>query len=301
MRQCARTDISDITPDKNSVICTVWAELYSYFLKQYGIESSVVAAVRDGVVASHKFVEIYLEDQVVKADATNVTKSHYDRSSMSDMTRIKLGIMPAGFRSKNFDKLSRKYQIQSLADKITEIKRLIDTVQERNQPEATSKRRERAMKIKERLKIISEQIKESKLDNMANVQYLKTLCTVFFSNEQQRGTVILNNSVYTQNQAGKCFIKPVIAINIGTSEQPKYKYIILNNKEDGLQAVQGQELIKAMSDGKLNIIKTRSQIPGLDYELIEQNKKDIKQKNEPQKKENAGHQKEEDDLGKDEI
>lgn len=291
IRKLFQKDISDITVDRNNVICSKWAELYSYFLQLYGIKSTVVAEIMkvQGIPhdknftrrypAAHKYVEIYVDDQIIKADATNITTSQFDMTRLSDLTRTKLNLMPAGFESKNYKELSEKYHKRTISEKISEIKSLIS-----EKEQETGHREENVDEISDierKIGIMSDEIKSSKLDNMANAQYIKVLEHALFgiSNNRSLQRINLNLSSYVQDREGRCYIKPIISINIGSMEHPEYRYVILDDPSQGLQSISKEEIERAMIQGILKTIKDKEEIEGIDYDRINKSIKEEKNKN----------------------
>lgn len=83
--------LKECSEDKK-VTCKSWAELYTYFLKKNGIDAYI------NQNGEHKYVTIINDCKMITADATNLTQSKIDKTRMSDLTRAKLGIKPAGLK-----------------------------------------------------------------------------------------------------------------------------------------------------------------------------------------------------------
>lgn len=290
IRKLFQKDISDVTMDRNNVICETWAKLYSYYLQLYGLKSTVVSEIikQEGTsngrntkrrfLAAHKYVEIYTDDQIIKADATNVTTSQFDRSSLSDLTRTKLNLMPAGFESKHYKELSEKYHKRTISEKVSEITSLISEREHKNRHGVDNAHE--ISDIERNLEIMSDEIKKSKLDNMANVQYMRVLNSTLFGSRNNRSlerTHLSHSSVYTQDKEGRCYFKPIMSVNIGSFERPEYRYVILDNPSKGLQSISKEEIERSMMQGVLKAVKGKRKIDGIDYDRIDKSMK--KEKN----------------------
>lgn len=263
--------IPEITPDNNKVICVLWAQVYSYFLKLYGIDSSIKFNVTkfsktygngeriERLNSSHKYVEVYVDDQIIEADATNATRSKIDNTSMSDLTRTKIGIVPAGFRSEHFEEIAKKHSMETISDRVDKIKTLIKSNGINNERSDTIEG------FEQKIRIISEQLKQSNLDNMANMQYLRTLHWIFLSSKSK-----INWSLYMQDEKGKCYIKPIIAMDMGNEQQHKYRYFIVDDSKRGIEHIGKEELERAIREGILHqtVEKKKHLIPGIDYDSI---------------------------------
>lgn len=100
-----RQDIHDVTLNHNKVVCSSWAGLFAYFLNKNHIEAVVSSS------GTHKYVTFKAGGYLCQADATLNFFDSKNRSSMSDLTRVKLGLQPCGFSIiSNDEKLGVVYQ-----------------------------------------------------------------------------------------------------------------------------------------------------------------------------------------------
>lgn len=98
-------DIHDVTLNHNKVVCSSWAGLFAYFLNKNHIEAVVSSS------GTHKYVTFKAGGYLCQADATCNLADTTNHSSMSDLTRVKLGLQPCGVSIiSNDEKLGVVYQ-----------------------------------------------------------------------------------------------------------------------------------------------------------------------------------------------
>lgn len=240
----------------NSLICKQWSELYAYFLEKSGFEAYVCGN------GKHKNVKAYYGTTLIEADATNQTTSPSDPSRLTDLTRSKLGVRPAGFKAyefyrdkqttRNLSTIQLNYDIgdfsrnQGANEQLLEIINLIDegrdltdVIMGLNDPN------DRVGTIMKKISFISDMLKGASLDNMDSVGYLNHLfhCTL---NSEERQRAKNTNAFYKNLYTNDCDMVPIISINVAQDK---------NNprQEDYLffEFVQGTHEIKPISRDKL--------------------------------------------------
>lgn len=85
-------DIHEVSSGNNRVICTTWTALFVYFLNKNGIEAVISGS---GV---HQYVIFKANGYLYRVDATTNLFDQENKTNMSDLTRVKLGLKPCGFQ-----------------------------------------------------------------------------------------------------------------------------------------------------------------------------------------------------------
>lgn len=240
----------------NSLVCKQWSELYAYFLEKNGFEAYVCGS------GKHKNVKAYYGTTLIEADATNQTTSPSDPSRLTDLTRSKLGVRPAGFNAyefyrdkqttRNLSAIQLNYDIgdfsrnQGANEQLLEIMNLIDedrdltdVIMGLNNPN------DRIGTIMKKISFISDMLKRARLDNMDSIGYLNHLfhCTL---NSEERQRAKNTNAFYKNLYTNDCDMVPIISINVAQDKtNPK--------QEDYLffEFVQDTHEIKPISREKL--------------------------------------------------
>ena len=268
------------TNQDNSVVCKQWSELYAHLLQKCGYEAYVTGK------GKHKKVIAFFGTTMIEADATNQTTSPDDPSRLTDLTRSKLGVRPAGFKAydlygekpvaKNLDTISLNYdtddlarndgasqQVIELMNHIHDDRNLSSLVMGLNNPNDI---RGSVMK---KLGFISDMLKGSKLDNMDSVGYLNHLFhCVLTPDELQvaRSTNAFYENLYTND----CNMVPIISIN--NAEPPNaarpgdFLYFVFNQKTHAIEPIDRAVLIDKVVKGTLiqgRGKNDRAFIPGL--------------------------------------
>lgn len=258
-----RTDISDLTTEKNRLICTTFSELYCYFLSKYGIKSLLVESKSPENINNnicHYLVQVNTENDVIYADATNgVVDDH--GLNMTDMTRAKLGIEPANFKSTNgktygSDKQHKasSYKLQSQLD---EIKSQIDEISAKSNTDEIT--------VSDRINIMKRQLQKlptAKLGNYATVQYMTMLFDHLFSHYTSKNNTLvsISKSLYVQEGEDIYSYFPIVYLQKDKDEYEYYCY----NQENGLKQMELKDLKHLLDTGKLNyIVGKENRIPGL--------------------------------------
>lgn len=253
------------TKEENSIICKQWAELYAHMLQKCGYEAYVCGK------GKHKSVRAFFGTTMIEADATNQTTSPEDPSRLTDLTRSKLGVRPAGFKAfdlygekpvtKNLQTISLDYSIDDFArnegavEQVTELmnhihdeRNLSSLIMGLNTPN------DRRGSIMKKLGFISDMLKGSKLDNMDSVGYLNHLFhNVLTPYELQvaRNTNAFYENLYTND----CNMVPIISIN--NADDPSratpndYLYFVFNQHSHAIEPITRDELFNQVVNGKL--------------------------------------------------
>lgn len=240
--------------DDKKVTCKTWAELYAYLLKRKGINAYI------NLNGEHKYVTIIDGCRVIYADATNLTKSQMDKTRMSDLTRAKLGIKPAGLKMRNL-KTNEESQINVQSQKsftidnseLENVSELIDLIGDNR--DYTSELFDIEPDTKDTLKelnIINNIIKDSHLSGIERIDYLANLRYIIM-NEEGRKKTKLFHGLYTQDKNFNREIVPIFSVNIGDTNNPNYKYLTYVD-EKGLVPIAQSELKRKIENGVYNII-----------------------------------------------
>lgn len=256
--------IDKTTIEDNSLICKQWAELYAYFLEKSGFEAYVCGKGR------HKNVKAYWGTTLIEADATNQTTAIDDPSRLTDLTRSKLGVRPAGFKAYEFykDKMTTRnlstiqldYDIADFAtnrganDQLLEILNLIDDnrdltglLMDLNTPN------NEVGTIMKKLGFISDMIKTAHLDNMDSVGYLNHLfhCTLTPAECKRAKNT---NAFYQNLYSNDCNLVPIIAVNISQNlECPgpdDYLYLEFVQNVHEIRPISRDKLIEKVVSGE---------------------------------------------------
>lgn len=248
----------------NSLICKQWSELYAYFLEKNGFEAYVCGS------GKHKNVKAYYGTTLIEADATNQTTSPSDPSRLTDLTRSKLGVRPAGFRAyefyrdkqttRNLSTIQLNYDIgdfsrnQGANEQLLEIMNLIDedrdltdVIMGLNNPN------DRVGTIMKKISFISDMLKGASLDNMDSIGYLNHLfhCTLT-SKECQRAKS--TNAFYKNLYTNDCDMVPIISINVAKDQtnprQEDYLFFEFVQDTHEIKPISREKLIEKVISGE---------------------------------------------------
>lgn len=252
------------------VTCKTWAELYTYILKKNGINAYINL---NGV---HKNVTIIDGLQIITADATNLTQSQIDKTQMSDLTRARLGIKPAGLKIRDLkSNVERQIDVQSQKEfsidksELENVSELIDLIgNDRNYTSELFDINENSdvQNILKELSLINNILQESHLSGIERIDYLSNLRYMIMGEEERKKTGLFH-SLYTQDENYNREIVAIFSVNIGDEKNPNYKYLTYAD-EKGLVPITQSEITKRIEDGTYNIIPEKRPIVGIDYEKI---------------------------------
>lgn len=240
----------------NSLICKQWSELYAYFLEKSGFEAYVCGS------GKHKNVKAYYGTTLIEADATNQTTSPSDPSRLTDLTRSKLGVRPAGFNAydfyrdkqttRNLSTIQLNYDIADFStnrganEQLLEIMNLID--EDRDLSDiimGLNNPNDKVGTIMKKIGFISDMLKGASLDNMDSIGYLNHLfhCTL---NSDERQRAKNTNAFYKNLYTNDCDMVPIISINVAQDlANPKQEDFLF------FEFVQDTHEIKPISREKL--------------------------------------------------
>ena len=258
-------NISDLTVENNRLVCSTFSELYCYILSKFGIESHLIESKSPQNLDNdicHRLVEVVTDNDIIYADATNGIVDEYNLN-MTDMSRAKLGLEPANFKSVNgkiygSDKQHQatKYKLQSELD---EIKGLMDELSvDSNTNDIT---------VSDRVNIMKHQLRKlpaAKLGNYATIQYMTALFSNLFSqyNSKNNKLVSISKSLYIKESEDIYSYFPIVYLKKSENENA-YEYYCYS-QEEGLKQIALEELQNLLSTGKLHYIAGKEdRIPGL--------------------------------------
>ena len=256
--------INTVNLQNNSLVCPQWSELYAYLLEKNGFEAYVCCS------GKHKSVKAYYGTILIEADATNQTTSPNDPSRLTDLTRSKLGVRPAGFKAYecyrdkqitiNLATIQLHYDIADFStnrganEQLIEIMNLIDEdrdlsdiIMGLNDPN------DQVGTIMKKISFISYMLKGASLDNMDSIGYLNHLfhCTLN-SEERQRAKNI--NAFYRNLYTNDCDMVPIISINVAQDKtKPKQEdYLFFEFVQDTheIKPISREKLIEKVVSGE---------------------------------------------------
>lgn len=254
--------IGEITLENNSVVCKQWAELYAYLLDQNDYDAYVCGSI------GHYYVVAFKGMCIIHADATEPTQSIEDTSYLTDMTRSKLGVRPAGFiaytidgyseATKRIDSLDLRFNKNELEnDKtaVAEVEALISQIEDRNLSNIImgfDDSHNRYGGIVRKLGFINFMMQKSRMDNSASVPYLLTLLTITLTGKEHQYTT-WTNIFYEGVNSDECNMVPIISIK-KDKEIPDYigldcLYFIFDQKAYSIQPISREELMNRVASG----------------------------------------------------
>lgn len=255
---------NNVNLKNNSLICKQWSELYAYFLEKNGFEAYVCGS------GKHKNVKAYYGTTLIEADATNQTTSPSDPSRLTDLTRSKLGVRPAGFNAyefyrdkqttRNLSTIQLNYDIgdfsrnQGANEQLLEIMNLID--EDRDLTDiimGLNNPNDKVGTIMKKISFISDMLKRASLDNMDSIGYLNHLfhCTL---NSEECQRVTNTNAFYKNLYTNDCDIVPIISINVAQDKtNPKQEdYLFFEFVQDihEIKPISREKLIEKVVNGE---------------------------------------------------
>ena len=248
----------------NSLICKQWSELYAYFLEKNGFEAYICGG------GLHKNVKAYYGTTLIEADATNQTTSPSDPSRLTDLTRSKLGVRPAGFKAfdfyrdkqttRNLSTIQLNYDISDFSrneganEQLLEIMNLIDDDRDlTNIIMGLNNPNDKVGTIMKKIGFISDMLKRARLDNMDSVGYLNHLmhCTLN-SEELQRAKNA--NAFYKNLYTNDCDLIPIISLNvaqdINNPTQEDFLYFEFVQDTHEIKPISREKLIEKVVSGE---------------------------------------------------
>lgn len=254
--------LSELDENDNRVICTRFTELYCYFLSKYDIESEIIEtkslnANEDGPF--HWSARVKLENDIILVDGTN---GIFDQNgvNMTDMTRAKIGLNPANFKS--FKKNDYSSEVDSSALGYV-FQKDVDIIQKLIEEQDLDLKRNE-ITISDRLEIMKLQLQKLKgtnLGNYATVQYMTALFGKLLPQNYSKNIVRITKSLYTQDAEDIYSYFPIIYMKSSNDEYVYYAY----DEEQGLRQISREILKSRIQSGDLQYIKGKEgHIPGLD-------------------------------------
>ena len=267
-------NIEKINEKDNKVVCSTWAKLYAYFLEKNGIETYISKRGR------HKYVQAFVGDKRIQADATNPSNSLEDPSKLTDLVRSKLGLRPAGFNvydmNNNRQEIGKEidivkndytkidYSTVENTEEYKELMNLLDDGKDYTKTILELDDEEDSMKnIMTKITFINETMKQTKLDNIENLGYLIHVFGNVLTKEERK-RVILNYSL-CENLYTNCKLVPIISIykgEINDDNEKKnledYLFLTLNEENYEFEKITREQIINNVIDGKFErIIKDK--------------------------------------------
>ena len=259
-------EIDEITIDKNNMTCKLWSELYAYFLQKRGFNSYVVGTPQ------HKQVEAFLDNLKIVADATNKTHNEEDNTLLTDLSRVRLGGKPAGFKilsengkeietdsQKQMPILPQRYSayVKNKEDfeniKISMFQNLPnDGISEKNIDSILTK-----------ICFINDKMQKEKLPNIENIQYLIDMFYKVFELREKEHVKLHSKPLAQDLYSENCKILSVISVYFGKEiwlpiserEDKYYRYVIFNPDTYKLEVITKEQLVENIKKGKYTVTK----------------------------------------------
>ena len=181
---------------------------------------------------------------------------------MSDLTRARLGIKPAGLKIRDLkSNVERQIDVQSQKEfsidksELENVSELIDLIgNDRNYTSELFDINENSdvQNILKELSLINNIVQESHLSGIERIDYLSNLRYMIMSEKERKKTGLFH-SLYTQDENYNREIVAIFSVNIGDKKNPNYKYLTYAD-EKGLVPITQSEITKRIEDGTYNII-----------------------------------------------
>lgn len=267
VNQIYNKKISELSEKDNKVTCKNCTELYAYLLEKQGIPTYI------NLKGKHKFAKFIVDGQTIKADSSNVSRDKEGRA-MTDLTRAKLGISPAGFECESdfteLDKLLSKEKqntdsyVQNMIDDIEFIDENIDL---------EGIIFDDVESLQNLINRILEDTDNSELDSLEMVGYLKSMVPKINQNYSDLISKCCA-SFYTKEQEYN--IQLILSLNSKTKdkgeEKESYSYMIVDRKT-GVQVIDKQAFLSQLAEGKLTSSvlceKNFNNIEGIEFSEVQ--------------------------------
>lgn len=257
--------MSEVTPEKLRVGCTTGAEIYCYMLSLYGIESNLLKGVNidenNNKTRGHWLAKVLLEDDTITADGTNAV---WDKEGyhLSDMTRLKIGLIPANFVSSR----GRVYAEETTPEETgysyrREVNDIVSLIAKAN----ANKDQDQGISVTEKVEILKEQLMKVNKEDIGNtetLQYVRELFKVLFEKEQDMDSQMigLSSSLYTEDRKEEYSYYPIIYIR---QQDGGYAYYSLD-KENGLKSLDAVSIREGIESKRIYVrVGKDGDIPGL--------------------------------------
>lgn len=265
--------ISEVTSKNNRIVCKQWSELYAYFLRKYGIDSNIVSIGSElqnkEQIQGHSYVEVYTDNGIIKADATEGKISPIDQSNMPDLSRTRLGLAPVGFESPVIlKKMKQKYEDGKdyKTPYAYPFKQDVIILMELIKKDKSFNFINTNERIAKGFEYIFSQINGTDLRGMALIDYLKnTFSRAIPLQENDKHRAGLSTSIYTKTEDNKYEYVPMLYRQI---DENTYEYYpIINGK---VVQMNNEEIEELVNQGEMHIIPGKAgHIPGIKFELKE--------------------------------
>ena len=276
--------------ENNSVTCKNWSEMYAYLCSNYA--GCMPLINKEGW---HKNVSLVISDNIITADATNVSSSIIDGTRMTDLTRAKLGLIPAGFtplfsvpelerekkKFKRYDENEMILECSQYAEQ-ADVKELMDILGNENLQDRVLNLRGMGTneKVIRKLSYINQLLGLANMRNVDVTAYLsKVLTTVLTAEEMDK--VRMHNKLYSEfDENFECQLHPMISINVSSPEAEEKFFYLIHDGEKGFCRISREEILEKVSEGKFKVMMRGKTIPGIPelsstelFEQYEANKK----------------------------
>jgi len=237
--------LSEISVEKNNVICKSWAELYCLLLNKNGIKASVASRKEKSL---HKYVRININGEFITADATEAKLDPIDKSFLIDLTRIKLGLNTLGFTYENptkgiDDKLNLTDENINYVSKDKD-KEYLEIIEQYNKLNNIQEKN-----INEKISLIVNMIQNTTLTGIEAATYLKTLISVVITDKE---TININ---YCGKKVSETEYKTATVLDIKINEEINY-YIYEDNNP--IKRIEKEQLEELILTGELITFKNRN-------------------------------------------
>ena len=263
--------INDVSEKDNRLVCRGWADAFAFLINKY-----VGGTVYIKISGRHRDVVACVGKSIIFADATNNTYSKKDGTSLPDLVRAKLGLMPSGFKIlyslENIEisklptyKKSRYYDVENdyfsdrpSEEEITELRNLIDESLNTNDRGALSAKDEIEI-IMKKVVFINKLLRKSALkESKECISYLKQICVTLFQDE--KGRVELIHRLFYRKRAEDDSLEyvPILSVYLGRmaesySKRKDKDYIFFTFHEGDYQfkIIKKEDIIKLVSSSSI--------------------------------------------------
>ena len=279
-------NISEYSKENRSVTCRNWSEMFAYLSKKYvGCDAFIN---KDGF---HKKVSIILDKNIIFADATNAIISPLDGTKMTDLTRAKLGLLPAGFTSlfliPEVENLKREFKVFN-EDELSlecddyaeqeDVSEFMSLVENENLQDRVLGLEGLGLeeKLLRKLSYVNELLGLSEIEALDVLGYLPPVLRTVLTQEEA-SKVKLHNKLYTDfDENLECDLLPVISIDVSQDNVDEKYFYLIYSKEKGLRRITKQQILEKIQSGEFKVIKKGKNISGIkDFEIEAQTEQHI--------------------------
>lgn len=263
--------ISEITPDKNTVVCYEFNAIYSHFLKQLGFKYEIVT---NGYVnafgGGHAYLTFRCDDYIIKVDSvTGVING--------DIPRVKQKLSIDGIESLNQNKQTK----EKFKKEVKEIEKLYyqigkePTFEETLHAYQNSTPNLMAVSFEEKMNIFFIKIQKNNYAPVDRLGYILNLKKILFTELERRNNIFIS-FIKNNHPIPNVEAESIVIITIKYDELSEKLYYTYNDRL-GLSTIEKEELQERFNNGHYDYIdpKKPSLIPG----IIKEEKKNVRRTN----------------------